>query len=92
VIERKKAEIGVLICMGEPSKHMRAEAADAGFYEAVWGKRYPRLQILTIKELLEGKKVDSPPSSRHADITFKKAPKIVQKSGGQEELPLQKSK
>jgi hypothetical protein len=92
VIEREKAEIGVLICIESPTKHMRAEATEAGFYEAVWGKRYPRLQILTIEELLGGKKVDYPPSSRHSNITFKKAPKVLRKGEEQEELPLRKVK
>jgi DNA modification methylase len=91
VIEREKSEIGVLISVEEPTRHMRAEAADAGFYEAVWGKRYPRLQILTIKELLDGKKVDYPPSSRHIDRTFKKAPRVYEEEE-QEELPLRKTK
>jgi SAM-dependent methyltransferase len=78
VIEREKAEIGVLISMDEPTKQMRAEAASAGFYESTWGvggatTRHPRLQIITVGELLAGKKIDAPPSR---DIrSFKKAPK-----------------
>ena len=38
---------------------MKAEAASAGFYEA-WGRRYPRLQIITIEEALSGKKPEIP--------------------------------
>jgi hypothetical protein len=34
--------------------------------------RYPRLQILTIEELLAGKRVEYP---RLLEVTFKKAPK-----------------
>jgi site-specific DNA-methyltransferase (adenine-specific) len=90
VIEREKAEIGVLICMESPTKQMRAEATEAGLYEAVWGKRYHHLQILTIEELLKGKKVDYPPSSRHLDVTFKKAPKAIGKGEEQVELPFSK--
>ena len=74
VIEREKAEIGVLISLEEPTKHMRTEAAGGGFYDSPWGKRYPKLQILTVGELLEGKGIDYPPSS-HVNVTFKKAPK-----------------
>jgi DNA modification methylase len=49
VIEREKAEIGVLISMEKPSKPMLKEAAEAGFYKSphIDGK-FPRLQILTI--------------------------------------------
>lgn len=72
VVEREKAEIGVLICMSKPTKAMRTEAASAGFYKSPWGN-HPRLQILTIAELMGGKRVDFPPSG---DVrTFKKAPK-----------------
>jgi hypothetical protein len=38
---------------------MRAEAAEAGFYESAWGK-HPRIQLLTIRELLDGKGIDYP--------------------------------
>ena len=50
---------------------MRAEAAGAGFYDSPWGTKHPRLQVLTIAELLAGKGIDMPPSR---DVrTFKKA-------------------
>jgi len=75
VIDREKAEIGVLITFQEPTQPMIAEAASAGFYQSPWGK-HPRLQILTIRELLEGKKIDYPPSQQ-VDKTFKKAPKHI---------------
>jgi hypothetical protein len=75
VIEREGAEIGVLLTMQEPTAPMRRETASAGFYESPWGKRYPRLQILTIQELLDGKKIDYPPS-RQVDRTYRKAPRV----------------
>ena len=51
---------------------MLTEAVSAGYYEsALWQKKYPRLQILTIEELLDGKQIDMPP----AHGTFKKAVK-----------------
>jgi DNA modification methylase len=73
VVTRENAQIGVLISMEEPTKPMRAEAAGAGFYDSPWGKKYPRLQLLTIEELLGGKKVEMPPTGD--SLTFKKAPK-----------------
>lgn len=80
VIEREKAAMGVLITLQEPTRHMRTEAASAGFYESPWGTKHPRLQILTIQELFEGKKIDMPPSR---DLrTFKKAPKAKRNPGG----------
>ena len=56
---------------------MRKEAASAGFYKSAWGK-HPRLQLLTIEELLGGKGIDYPPSEQ-VNVTLKRAPKA--KSG-----------
>ena len=85
VIEREKAEIGVLISMQPPTKPMLKEAAEAGFYQ-VPGLRdkYPRLQILSIAELLDGKRVEYPRFA--ADATFKKAPKS--RKAAEEQIPL----
>lgn len=61
VLEREKAPIGVLITLREPTKPMLTEAASGGFYESKdFPGRYPRLQILTVAELLEGKKIQYP--------------------------------
>lgn len=73
VVNREKAEIGVLITMNKPTKPMKTEAASAGFYDSPWGTRHPKLQIITVEELLDGKKLDAPPS--RGNVTFKKAPK-----------------
>ena len=74
VIEREKAEIGVLITMEAPTKPMLKEAAEAGFYRPPGlADKYPRIQILSIEELLAAKKIDYPRFA--ADATFKKAPR-----------------
>jgi len=71
VIEREKAAIGALITLREPTKPMLTEAAATGFYEPKdLPGRYPRLQILTIAELLAGKKLEYP---SHRVETFAKA-------------------
>ncbi len=78
VVERDQAAIGVLISLQEPTQPMRAEAAAAGFYPSPgWQQRFPRLQLLTIAELLAGKQVACPPS-RHTNVTFKQAPAAKQ--------------
>jgi hypothetical protein len=59
VIDRERAQIGVLISFNEPTQPMRQEAASAGFYDSPWGK-HPRLQLLTGAELLAGKQIDMP--------------------------------
>jgi site-specific DNA-methyltransferase (adenine-specific) len=88
VIDREKAEIGVLITFQEPTSHMRSEAAGSGFYDSPgWGKRYPRIQILTIAELLAGKGVEMPPLGQ-VNITLPRGSKAKgrKKGAGMEEM------
>ncbi len=86
VLDREKAAIGVLISMEEPTKPMQTEAATAGLYESkTWGKKYPKIQLLTIAELLSGKKIDMPPI-RQVSQTFKKAERHRPKEGEQLEI------
>jgi DNA modification methylase len=71
VLDREKAPIGALITLREPTKPMLTEAAATGFYESKeFPGRYPRLQVLTIAELLAGKKLEYP---THRVETFAKA-------------------
>ncbi len=75
VIQREEAEIGVLLSFEEPTQPMRSEAAGAGFYKSPWGS-HARIQLLTIGDLLDGKKIDMPPP-RQTNATFKKAAKAT---------------
>jgi hypothetical protein len=78
--------IGVLITLEPPTEPMKVEAIDAGYYHSpIWEKDYPKIQILTIEELLHGKMVDMPPQTQ-TSVTFAKAQKIAQKEG--EQLPM----
>ena len=83
VVEREKAAIGVLISMETPTKPMRTEAASAGFYKSPWdSKDYPKIQLLTVGELLEGRAVNMPPTR---DLrTFKAAPKAKRKASSKQ--------
>jgi DNA modification methylase len=83
VIEREKAEIGVLLCMEDPTAPMRKEAANAGFYKSPWGQ-HPRLQILTVEDLLTSKTISRPPAQ--TSVTFKKAPKAKEKAATNQPL------
>lgn len=85
VMAREKAVIGVFITLEKPTKPMNTEAAGAGFYDSPWGK-HPRLQILTATELLDGKRIDYPPSQQVA-ATFKKAPKAKGKKAKNVPMP-----
>ena len=84
VLEREKAEMGVLISMEEPTRNMVKEASASDLYEAeALGKKYPKIQIITVGELLEGKKIEMP---YHAPATFKKADKFTKKDSEQASL------
>jgi hypothetical protein len=87
VIEREPAEIGVLITLNPPTKPMRVEAKEAGSYESPWGTSHPRIQIITINELLENKGIDSPPSK--VNVTFKKAHKVMENGRNNQEWLLE---
>jgi hypothetical protein len=78
VVDREKAAIGVLLTMQQPTHPMRAEAASAGTYDSPWGGSYPRIQILTVGELLGDPPatIKAPPLG-HLGATFKRAPKAA---------------
>ena len=79
-IDREQAAIGVFITLEKPSRDMTTEAVGKGFYHSPdWNKDYPRLQILTIEELLSGKQLEMPQTS----ITFKQAEKMSGDTTGQ---------
>ena len=82
VLEREDAVIGAFITLNEPTEPMNTEAVTAGFYEPKLfpGKKYPKLQILTVEELLDGKELQYP---KMAVATFKKAER--KSKGGKKE-------
>lgn len=74
-VEREDAAMGVFITLEPSSRDMRTEAVSAGYYHSPgWGQDYPRIQILTIEELLHGAGVKMPP--QHG--TFKEAQRVRQ--------------
>jgi site-specific DNA-methyltransferase (adenine-specific) len=86
-LDREQAAIGVFLTLEPPSRDMVAEAASAGSYRSErWinpltgDQHFPRLQILTIEELLDGRRVQMPTESR----TFKEAPRADDPNAGQQ--------
>ncbi len=81
-LEREGAQIGIYITLEEPSRDMVTEAVTAGMYHSeIWDKDYPRIQILTIEELLNGSEVKLPPSNAGAFKIAEKAEKLGPKQG-----------
>lgn len=82
-MNNQRAKLGVFITLNKPTAEMEKAAREAESIEA-GGKLRPRVQIRTIKELLDGKKPDLPPvhdiisaaaAARRA--VQRKAPKIL---------------
>ncbi len=54
-VEREKAAMGLFITLEEPTRAMRLEAANSGFYHSkVWQRDFPKIQIRTVEDLLKG--------------------------------------
>jgi hypothetical protein len=75
--------IGVLITLEPPTEPMKVEAISSGYYHSpIYEKDYPKIQILTVEELFQGKRIDMPPQTQ-TSITYAKAPKVGKKQGEQ---------
>jgi hypothetical protein len=73
-VEREKAAIGILISIAEPTRAMREFAASAGFYDSKgFNRKYPKIQLLTVADLLNGKNAEYPSQN----VTFKQAPRAA---------------
>ncbi len=84
-LQRENAAIGVFITLEKPSQDMTTEAVSAGFYHSPgWNKDFPRMQILTIEDLLHNAEVKMPPQFG----TFKQAQRVQQSDAQQPELGL----
>jgi site-specific DNA-methyltransferase (adenine-specific) len=80
-LEREGAQIGVFLTLEPASREMVTEAASAGFYHSdLWHKDYPRIQLLSVEELLNGVEVRIPPTPSGSEA-FKKAERAA-KDGG----------
>lgn len=63
VIDREGSEIGIFITLEVPTKPMQTEATGKGYYRSpTWKKDYPKIQILTVEDLLSGKQPKLPPT------------------------------
>jgi site-specific DNA-methyltransferase (adenine-specific) len=59
-MEREKADYGIFLTLEDPTEPMNKEAVVAGHIKTEWDASIPKVQVLTIKELLEGKQPEFP--------------------------------
>jgi len=83
-VEREKAAIGIFITLAEPTKPMITEAVSTGFYESPKGN-VPKIQILTIDDLLSGKEKPQYFDMSSGVYNFKKA-KVEKQKAEQKKL------
>lgn len=69
VIEREEAEMGLLVTLAQPTRPMIAEAAAGGFVQRSAHGRLPRIQIVTIADILDGRLPMMPPLPIEPPIT-----------------------
>jgi hypothetical protein len=55
-VGREGAQIGLFITLAESTDPMRKEALSAGFYTNSFDEQFPKIQIITIAELMDGRK------------------------------------
>jgi adenine specific DNA methylase Mod len=83
-VEREKAAIGLFVTLAEPTKPMVTEAVSAGFYKSPKGD-FPKIQILTIDDLLSGKAKPQYFDMSSGVYNFKKA-KVEKQKAEQKQL------
>lgn len=59
-MDSEKAELGVFVCLREPTRKMKEAAATAGIFETPFGEQYPKLQIYTISDYFKRIKPNLP--------------------------------
>ena len=74
-MEREKADLALFVTLKPPTRPMEQEALEAGLYapDAFPEHRFPRVQILTIEDLLAGEQPQYPRYA--AAATFQRAPR-----------------
>ena len=82
-MERQEAEMGLFITLEPPTAPMVRDALSAGFYEPRHfpGRRFPRVQIRTVEELLAGNAPEIPRLGLAGDPTFRRAPRRASAPG-----------
>lgn len=83
-IETTKADLGVFTTLEPPTAGMIEYANGCGYFkEDVYGNTYHRFQIMTVEELLDGKR----PAMPGLDTAHVKSAKKKDIEGEQEQIP-----
>ena len=84
-LEAQRAEMGLLLTLEEPTRGMTDAAQHAGVYTWPWNSaKFPKVQILTVAQLLAGSLPDAPPSL----LPYVEAKRQLEPGGAQDSLAL----
>lgn len=82
-VDSQGAALGLLVMLDEPTRGMKEAARKSGTYTWPWnGQQYPKVQIVTVEELLDDERPDMPP----AFLPYIKAQRLAQVAGEQQAL------
>jgi site-specific DNA-methyltransferase (adenine-specific) len=90
VIEREGAEMGLFVCLDEPTREMEREAVIAGNARTTHGT-LPRLQIMSIADWFENRRPQLPPIEMLPYAAFSKPSRTAEgrlPDPNEPELPL----
>jgi site-specific DNA-methyltransferase (adenine-specific) len=69
-------DLGLFLTLQPPTEPMLKEAVTAGFHRSpLWQRDFPRIQIITVEQLLSGESPDLPVTSARVG-GFAKAPRL----------------
>jgi site-specific DNA-methyltransferase (adenine-specific) len=75
IVEKEEAAIGLLISLHKPRLGLITDSVHAGSYESeLWNRKFLKIQIRTVEELIEGKSFDIPQTYS----LLKKPPRLKQ--------------
>jgi site-specific DNA-methyltransferase (adenine-specific) len=87
-LEREQAAVGIFITLESSTREMDTESVTAGSYHSeIWNRDYPRIQILTIEQLLNGAEVKLPQTPNNATI-FRQAEQVDKEGPKQAKLDI----
>jgi len=83
VVKKRKAAIGVFVCFAEHvTKGMEKEVKECEYYnEELFNKRHPKIQILTVEQILKGESISMPFT---LNTTFKSAARAKLEPDGEQ--------
>ncbi len=79
-MERERADYGIFLTLEDPTEPMNKEAVVAGHIRTEWNASIPKIQVLTVRELLEGKQPEFPfpPDNYNTAARGKRASKAAE--------------